>query len=415
MSNLHAIASATAALRARMAEVLPLAVAGATASVARVGDTAGTGGLPAVGANVFLTGTRPNAALRNADLPQRGRDGGLHQPPVAAIDLDCLLSFYGPDMTTVYRLLGAALVSLHARPLLTPAMILAAEAGLPASLLDRQPEPLRITLLDMPLEEMSRLWSVLLQTRYVPSLALRLGPVLLEAPLEVAPGLPVRAFGLAVVAGAAPELSGLVAAGDPAGPVEPGGRVALLGRFDAGRPLAVLVDGAELALVAPARAERLEVVLPAGLAPGPHQAVVRADVTLGGALGVAPARRPGIASNLLPFMVQPAIALAAGQPDIAVAAGPGGPVLSVRLTQPLPEGGEALLHLIAPADGEVRLVRAAPLAAAGAVLDFPVAGVPAGEYVVRVAVGGALSHAVREEAPGHPRRGRFVAPAVVVP
>jgi hypothetical protein len=414
MANLHAIATATATLRARLAEILPLAVAGATASVVRVGDTAGANGLPAVGANVFLTGTRPNAALRNADLPQRERDGTLRQRPVTAIDLDYLVSFYAPDMTTVYRLLGAVLVSLHARPLFTPAMILAAETGLPPSGLDRQVDRLRMTPIDMPLEEMSRLWSVMLQTRYVPSLALRLGPVLMEAELAVAPGLPVREFDLAVLPLQPPELTALQAAANPAAPVEAGIRAALLGRFDIARPLVALVDGRELSPLPPLRPDRLEVDLPADLPPGPHQALVRADIPM----GTPPTARPGIASNILPFMVQPAIALSGGVPDVAPALAvdpPHGPVLAVRLTQALPAGTEALLHLTDPATEQARLFRAEPLAAPGAQLIFPIPGAPAGDHIVRIAIRGALSHALREEAEGHPQRGRLVAPMVTLP
>jgi hypothetical protein len=363
---------------------------------------------------VFLTGTRPNPALRNADLPQRERDGTLRQRPVTAIDLDYLVSFYGPDMTTVYRLLGAALVTLHARPLLTPPMILAAEAGLPPSQLDQQPEPLRITLLDMSLEEMSRLWSIMLQTRYVPSLALRLGPILLEAPLVVAPALPVREFDLAVIALQPPELAAVQAAAGPALPVEPGTRIALIGRFDVERPLAVLIDGRTLAPLPPLRPDRLEVVIPTDLPPGPHQAVVRADIPM----GTPPTPRPGIASNTLPFMVQPAIALAGGVPDIGPAVAttlPPGPTLAVRLAQALPAGSEALLHLIDAATTQALVFPAEPLTVPGAQLIFPIAGVPPGTYVVRVVVRGALSHAIREETPGHPQRGRLVAPTVTLP
>lgn len=382
MTNLHGIASCTAALRARLAEVLPQAVAGAIATAVKVGETAGQNGLPQVGANVFLTATRRAAAHANADAPTRDSAGRLLNRPVAAVELDYLLSFYGPDLLAVQRLMGAALISFHARPALTPAMIAAAEAGLPPSGLAEQRERVRVTPLELSLEESSKLWSTLLGTKYVPSLALRLGPVLLEAPLEAAPGLPVRGFDAPVLPLRPPLLRSVEPAGDA---IEPGARLILRGRFDPARPLRVLLGAAVLDPLPPARRDRLEVDLPADALPGPLAAAVREEIVM----GAPPLPHPGLASEGVPVLVRPAIADAVL--DQLSASLPRDGRLTLRLTAALPAGTEAVLHLREAGSDEARLFRAAPLDAPGDTLRFALRAVPPGPHDIVVAARGANS------------------------
>jgi hypothetical protein len=111
-------------------------------------------------------------------------------------------------------LLASTLRSLHARPVLTPAMIQAAEAAGTPSGLDQQQDPVRLALLDLSLEDLSKLWSVFFQTRYVLSAACRAGTVLVEAALT-----PV-----ASAAGAGDGVAGCAAAPAPAAPRGAAGR-----------------------------------------------------------------------------------------------------------------------------------------------------------------------------------------------
>jgi hypothetical protein len=383
MTNLHGIATCTAALRARMAEVLPTAVAGATATAVRVGETAGQNGLPQLGANVFLTATRRAPAHANTGAPSRDASGRLLNRPGAAVELDYLLSFYGPDMMAVQRLMGAAIISLHARPALTPAMIAAAEAGLPPSGLADQRERVRMTPVELSLEENSKLWSTLLGTKYVPSIAVRLGPLLLEAPLAPEPSLPVRGFDAPAVPLRPPVLESVEPdAGDA---IEPGARLVLRGRFDPTRPLTILLGEAVLAPLPPLRRDRLEVDLPADALPGPIAAAVREDIVM----GAPPLPHPGIASEGVPVLVRPAIA------DAVLDQVSGGALrdarLTLRLSAAVPAGTEAVVHLRAAGSDGARLFRAASLEAASDTLRIALTAVPPGAHDVRVAVRAALS------------------------
>ena len=386
MTNLHGIATCTAALRARLAEILPTAVAGATASTVRVGETAGQGGLPQVGANVFLFATRRAATHANADAQVRDASGRLLRRPVAAVELDYLISFYGQDLLAVHRLMGAVMISLHARPTQTPAMIMAAEAGLPASELADQRERVRMMPLDLSLEESSKLWSTLLGTHYVPSIALRLGPLLLEAPLSVEPGLPVRSVDAPVIAMRPPVLTAVEPVGSA---IEPGTRLVLRGRFDPDRSLRVLLDALVLNPLLPPQRDRLEVNIPADALPGPMAAAVREDILM----GAPPLPHPGLTSEGVAFLVRPAIADA-----VLDAPPPGSPpgtprdaLLTLRLSALLPANTQAVLHLRAAGSDAARLFHAAPLDAAGDTLRFALSAVTPGTHDVVVAVRGALS------------------------
>ena len=69
--------------------------------------------------NLYLYQVTQNSAWRNADLPTRTGDGELRQRPQAALDLHYLLTFYGNETELEpQRLLGSAVRTLHAQPIL---------------------------------------------------------------------------------------------------------------------------------------------------------------------------------------------------------------------------------------------------------------------------------------------------------
>src|SRR6266508_1493021 len=95
---------------------------GAGVSVTRPG--AGGNGTPPPSVNIFLYQATPNAAWRGDDLPTRRPDGRLVRRPQAALDLHYLLTFYGEEKTFVpQRLLGRVTRVLHAKPVLSRAMV----------------------------------------------------------------------------------------------------------------------------------------------------------------------------------------------------------------------------------------------------------------------------------------------------
>jgi hypothetical protein len=149
--------------------------------------------------HIYLYGVTPNAALRNSDLPTRDSDGRLTRRPQAALDLHYLLTFYGDDQALEPdRMLGAVARDLHARPVLSGQAIqnaIASRAELTESNLAVAVESVKFTPTQFSLDELSKLWSVMVQTPHALSMAYQGTVVVIDA-IESAPGaLPVLARG----------------------------------------------------------------------------------------------------------------------------------------------------------------------------------------------------------------------------
>lgn len=196
MSNALAIATVTETLLRVLSDSLSgSGVTGAKVTATRPDDRTNlpisTGGV-----NIFLYQVSPNAALRNADLPTRKRDGTPVHRPQVALDLHYLLTFYGEDLSLdQQRLLGCVVRQLHAHPALHNTDIVSAQnkvAFLAGSNLSTQVELIKFTPVNFSLEELSKLWSVFLKTDYVLSVAYRASVVLIETDdLAPATALPV--------------------------------------------------------------------------------------------------------------------------------------------------------------------------------------------------------------------------------
>lgn len=195
MSDYRAIAGVTVALQQLLHGPADLAWPGA---VVRVGmppkdPQAGATGL----VNVFLYQVRPNPNWRNAELPVRRSDGSLAHRPQAALDLDYVLSFYGDEGKLVPQLLlGKTISTLHAHPQLTPQDIprLLDGKSLADSGLSQQAEVLQFMPQPLNLDEMSKLWSTLIQVPYALSAVYRCSVVLIEADLTPQPLKAVKQF-----------------------------------------------------------------------------------------------------------------------------------------------------------------------------------------------------------------------------
>ena len=205
MSNFLAIAAVTASLSHLLQAAVGADVPGATVTTARPDSTAAATHPPMV--NLYLYQVMPNAALRNADIQTRRSDGSLVQKPVAALDLHYLLTFYGDDaQLQPQRLLGSAVRTLHARPVLTRDIIQAAisdptfSSAVGLSDLGQQLDRVKVTPLNLSLEELSKVWSVFFQTPYALSAAYNAAVVLIESEERpTPPHLPVRQPSLSVV------------------------------------------------------------------------------------------------------------------------------------------------------------------------------------------------------------------------
>lgn len=275
MSNYKAISVVTAALRNRLSALCGGVLSGATVSTLRP-DVSGAG-LPTLGANIFLYQVTPNAALRNQDLPTRRADGSVIKHPVAALDLHFLLSFYGNDANfETQLLLGLVVGNLHAEPSLSrdeieqvfsaSALGLASAGGSstqgdqtiteiagpnPQALLDPSGladaiDLVRFTPTNLSLEELSKLWSVCLDTPYVLSVTYQAGPVLIEdtsAQLTSA-ALPVMLLPrIHTLAAVQPSIAQVVPATGPGKPIVSSSTLTLNGTFYPGVSTTLYIDG----------------------------------------------------------------------------------------------------------------------------------------------------------------------------
>ena len=314
MSNFLALATVTATLQRELQSAIGADVPAAIATMVRP-DVSGHG-LPPVGVNIFLYQVAPNAVLRNADLPTRNADGQAGQRPVVALDLHYLLSFYGNDgQLEPQRVLGSVARTLHARPLLTRPMIRdtvadPAYAYLATSNLAEAIDPVRFSPLALSLEELSKLWSVLLQAPYALSIAYRAAVVLIEEEITPLVPSPVRERQVFVVPFQSPVIEKL----DPQ-ILTTGAQLTISGQNLQGDLTKIKFgDTLVVPLAANVSPRQITINLPPNLPPGVRTVQVIHDFNFGSPGD--PHR--GFDSNVSPFILQPVITTA---PPVSVARG----------------------------------------------------------------------------------------------
>ncbi len=200
MSNFLSIAVVTEAFRQVLNEAASgSGVAGASATAVRPTSGANNGqpgNPPTVGVNLFLYQVTPNGTFRNMDAPTRRSDGTLLQPTRSAYDLHYLLTFYGSESNLEpQRVLGNVLRVLHSVPVLTHKRLASVKMSFPflaASNLEVETETVKLTIMPLNLEELSKLWSVFFQTTYNLSLAFQASVVIIDGTEVSTPALPVQ-------------------------------------------------------------------------------------------------------------------------------------------------------------------------------------------------------------------------------
>src|SRR6266498_2047626 len=171
MSNFLAIATVTATLSQLIQDTVEVDVPGAGVSTVRP-DIAGNNNSQA-NVNIFLYQVTTNSAFRNVDLPTRSSDGSLVQRPKVALDLHYLFSFYGDEGKFIAQ-------KINDLNFLTG-------VGL-----DQDPELVKFTPLPLSLEELSKLWSILIQTPYALSIVYIATVVMIESEDTPQRALPVK-------------------------------------------------------------------------------------------------------------------------------------------------------------------------------------------------------------------------------
>jgi hypothetical protein len=421
MTNAFGLAAVTAVLcdlldNGLVDHSVPSAVGSPVKVSAMPPDRIETGASEAAQLNVYLYRIAVNPALANAAQPARDARGDRLRDDPLALDLDYVVSAYAAKDLDADVLLGFAALTLHQNPILDRAAIRralespspidgsvlpASHAGLDPADLARQVERVRLTPLNLSVEELSKVWTAF-QSKHRPSIALRASVVLLEAGRPARSPMPVlsrgerdgsgREAGPAVHASIVPPFPALEAAqpdsGQPAGRM--GDEVALSGRHLAGTAQSArfvhVASGAALALPAlgPGNASGFAIRLPRDPpgAPAPagdlHPDEWRAGLYALSAVvrdGAAPQRE----SNAIGFAVAPAVTL--------VAARDGGDAVLTATCRPKVWRGQQVALLLGD-----RAIEPQPMAAAkNRTVRFRVPGLPAGSYWFRLRVDGVES------------------------
>jgi hypothetical protein len=414
VSNALAIATLSAVLRARVEWLVDTAGMSGFAIV-----TGPPGPEPENGVYIHLYQVVPDADLRNRTLPERDATGAVARPPRVALDLCYAFTFVGqPDNQDAERLAGLVVGSLHETARVSPAEIADFVTTLPnghalgASDLANQAESIRLTMLPLDLEDLSRLWSANPQSTPRLTVAYRAAVVMVDAQVRAGTGLPVtREPAVTTIQLRRPQLTGVASSARSQPVVRFGEDLVLTGTALLGDPTLVLVGGQQLPPAAGGRDTELRVPVSdaSGLRPGLGTVQVRHDVTL-----TDGTTRPGPETGMLPVALVPGVATATLPTRTGVDAD-GGPTLTVRLVlDPEPLAAEAYTVLLNGPDGtrtEWPGVRVAPAVAGDpVVLEAVTSGLPAGRHLVRVLVGGAVSLLDAD-----PLTGDLTGPAVTAP
>jgi hypothetical protein len=392
VSNSLAIAAVTSTIRYVLDRSLqqshPGAVGGAKVTTLlpqelTSSDVAGTAGI-----NVFCFQATPNHAWNLTDLPTRRPDGSMVQRPVAALDLHYVLTCYGDERSLeAQRLLGRVVGALAATSVLTRDVVTAAldlydeeteTAFLASSDLADEVELVKLAPATLSLEEMSKLWGVL-DTPYLLSQTYLATVVLIAAELTPTVALPVLQRSLAVSPAGPPRLDELAtdppgeAAGPGIGIVLTGSGLARVGEVRVG-PATLVPDGTPTT-------QTVRAVLDDAVPAGVHAVRVRERTTAGPA--GAPPSRVVAASNALPLVVRPSVAVTGVDDD----------EVTLTIAPPLQVGQRVTVVLGrleggAPDDPTALTLGLPPAATPQATIAVPRDEIPEGRWLVRVQVDG---------------------------
>jgi len=409
MSNFLAVATVTATLSQLLQAAVGTDVPGAT--VTRIRPESAATGTPSTTVNLYLYQVTPNTAWRNADVPTRRPNGQLVQCPQVALDLHYLLSFYGDEeQLEPQRLLGSAVRTLHARPVLTRQMIRdtvtnPAFAFLAPSNLADSIELIKFTPLPLSLEELSKIWSVFFQIPYALSIAYQGTVVLIESAETPQIALPVRARNLYVVPFRQPIIEQVMAQAGADQPIVSGSTLVICGQQLRGEVTQVRLGGMELTPTAQDVSDtQLSLLLSVSSLWAGVQGVQVIHQQL---MGTPPVPHRGVESNVMAFVLRPTLtAVSATSTGVTVQVAPGiGQTQRVVLLLNAPTGATpAAYTLVAPSRTTDTNT-----------LTIPISGVQAGAYLVRIQVDGAESPLTVDTNPASPTFNQYIGPQVTIP
>lgn len=414
MSNYLALATVTAALREHLTPAVQAAVPGARVTLARPHKAPADNAEEMAIANLYLYQVTPNAALRNIDLPTRSSDGTRQQRPSTGINLHYLMTFYGKQgELEPERMLGNVVKTLHAQPMLSRdfiAQLVADTANYPMltdSDLHRAIDLVKFSPIPFSLEELSKLWSVFLQTPYTLSTAYVGTAVVIEADSAPASALPVRSRRIFVDTLRPPVIERVLADDDASLPIQAGSRLYVYGSQLKGEVTRLRLGGREFTPAA-IRDDLIEAdlgVLPAGALRAGAQTLQVVQFR-----GEPAALRVAAESAAVAVLVHPQITAATVDQVTVRTDGLCDVDLTVHLNPAILADQRVviLLNGIGSVPTSSYSFTLTPPMSDTAQLVTTVTGVATGEYLLRIQVDGALSLLQTDAA------GQYSAPRLVV-
>lgn len=424
MSNYLAIATVTATLQKTLQRTVQIDVEGARVTTTRPENSGGT---PETGISLYLYHIKRNTALGNADMPPRQRKGELVKRNQLPLDLYYLLSCYGNDVELEpQRLLGSAMRTLEDRGILSPEMIreTASDPSYPFlanSNLAEQMEMVRAEFVPISTDELSKVWSVFLQTPYVLSVIYKITVVVLEGEDPATISLPIRDRRVSGwIFGKQPVIDSVISAEGRDRPIFANSVLAIRGKMLANALALIRVGGVE---VAPPTIQETEITVPLSLVPS--------DVLRAGVQGLQVIHRQReeardtangrlqqrVESNVVPFVLRPRVQEAN--------------VLSVEGSDDEPRNVEIevvtdvivgqeqrsllILNERTNTQPESYLFSARPRSGDGRTLRFVGEGVKAGDYLLRIQIDGAESTLQVDGDPNSPTFEQYIQPAIAIP
>jgi hypothetical protein len=174
--------------------------------------------------NIFLFRVTPNLGYRNMDLPARGYDGNRVTKQQLGLDLHYLITAYSKkdkDDFAAHKLLGEVTRLLHENPIITrktleemknignlPPNLTSLATDIASSDLGEQVELIKLTLQNLSVEDMTKLWSSFFKTAaYKISVAYTATVALIDGKHEAGATMPVRNRNVYAIAPKHPEIT----------------------------------------------------------------------------------------------------------------------------------------------------------------------------------------------------------------
>lgn len=416
MSNYLAVATVTAALSQIIRAAITNDVTGATVTVARPHSSGNTGPAEAPTVNLYLFQVMPNKSLRNAELPNRSSSGNLVQRSQLALDLNYLITFYGDESELIpQRLLGSVMRTLNSRAVLSRDLIQNTVASpsfpyLSGSDLADAIESVKFSPMPFSLEELSKLWSVFLQTPYTLSVAFQGTVVLIDGLESPRTALPVRASNLYVNPFRQPVIDKVESQAGAGIPIDATTTILIKGRQLRGDLTQVRIGQVE---VTPPQVTDKQITLDLStlVAGGLRAGVQGVQVIQPLLIGSPAVPHPGVESSAAALTLVPIITSVAADNIQGSGNNPRSADITVQVNPTIGKTQRVVLMLNEAVTNDPRAYTfvAEPLPADANSIVIAVNGVKAANYLVRILVDGATSQLTVD-----PGTGAFNGPTVTI-